>query len=125
MSVLRTGVDLIEIDRFTSAYQRYERRFLERIFTTTELAENGENIASLAARFAAKEAVAKAFGTGIGHVTWQDIEICRGLLGEPILHLHGAAECLAAEQHLDTWSISLSHTPNYAVAFVVAMSSKD
>jgi holo-[acyl-carrier protein] synthase len=125
MSILRTGVDLIEIDRFTSAFQRYEQRFLERLFTSTELAENGKNMASLAARFAAKEAVVKALGTGIGRVTWHDIEICRGPQGEPILYLYGAAERLAAEQHLDTWSLSLSHSQSHAVAFVVAMTGKE
>jgi holo-[acyl-carrier protein] synthase len=125
MSLLRTGVDLVEIERFTSAYQRYAERFLERLFTSSELVENGVNMASLAARFAAKEAVAKAFGTGIGRVSWHEIEICRGEAGEPILHLHGAAERLAADQQLHTWSISLSHTQNYAVAFVVAISSQE
>jgi len=123
MTRLRTGVDLIEIERFTSAFRRYDQRFLRHLFTSTELAENGENMASLAARFAAKEAVAKAFGTGIGHISWHDIEVCRGASGEPILHLHGAAEKLAAEQHLNTWSLSLSHTQEHAIAFVVAMHS--
>ena len=121
MPNLRTGVDLIEIDRFISAYQRYHQRLLHRLFTPTELAENGENMASLAARFAAKEAVSKAFGTGIGHITWQEIEICRGHSGEPILHLHGAAQKLAEAQHLTSWSISLSHSQNHAIAFVVAL----
>jgi len=125
MPILRTGVDLIEIDRFISAYRRYHLRFLHRLFTSTELVENSENMASLAARFAAKEAVAKAFGTGIGHVSWQDIEICRGPAGEPLLQLHGPARRMADEQHLDTWSISLSHTQSHAIAFVVAMSSQD
>ena len=83
MQSLRTGVDLIEIERFESAYRRYGQRLLERLFTPRELAENGESMASLAARFAAKEAVSKAFGTGIGQVTWQEIEIGRGELGEP------------------------------------------
>ncbi len=123
MPGLRTGVDLIEIERFTSAYERYEQRLLQRLFTSTELAENGLNMASLAARFAAKEAVAKAFGTGIGRVAWHDIEICRGEAGEPILHLYGTARRLADEQHLDTWSISLSHTQNYAIALAVAIST--
>ena len=122
MPILRTGVDLVEIDRFTIAYRRYGERLLERLFTSTERAENGKNMASLAARFAAKEAVTKAFGTGIGHITWHDIEICRGARGEPILHLYNIAERTAAEQHLDTWSISLSHSQNLAIAFVVAMS---
>jgi holo-[acyl-carrier protein] synthase len=118
---LRTGVDLIEIDRFISAYQRYDQRFLQRIFTPTELAENGKNMASLAARFAGKEAVAKAFGTGIGSISWKEIEILRGNSGEPILHLHGAAQKIAREQNIITWSLSLSHTQSHAIAMVVAM----
>ncbi len=85
MPDLRTGVDLIEIDRFTAAFLQYKQRLLQRLFTPRELSENGENMASLAARFAAKEAVAKAFETGIGAVSWHDIEICRGASGEPIL----------------------------------------
>lgn len=118
---LRTGVDIIEIDRFTSAFQRYNQRFLRRILTPIELAENGENMASLAARFAAKEAVAKAFGTGIGIISWQDIEIRRGGSGEPVLHLHGAAQKMAEEQNISTWSLSLSHTHSHAIAIIVAM----
>lgn len=125
MPSLRTGVDLIEIERFAFAYRRYNQRLLRRLFTPTELAENGTNMASLAARFAAKEAVAKALGTGIGHITWHDIEIGRGEAGEPILHLLGAALRLATEQHLNNWALSLSHTQEHAIAFVVAMDSKD
>src|SRR4030042_1154990 len=117
---LRTGVDLIEIDRFTSAYQRYELRLLERLFTPRELAENSGKLPSLAARFAAKEAVSKAFGTGIGHISWHDIEICRGRSGEPVLHLYGEAQRLAEEHQLNHWSLSLSHSQDLAIAFVVA-----
>jgi holo-[acyl-carrier protein] synthase len=122
MPSLRTGVDLIDIDRFTSAYQRYNQRLLQRLFTATELAENGVNMASLAARFAAKEAVAKAFGTGIGPITWHNIEICRGASGEPVLCLHDEAQKLAQELRLTSWSLSLSHSCNQAIAFVVCMS---
>ncbi len=125
MLSLRTGVDLVEIERFASAYRRYSQRLLQRVFTATELAENGANLASLAARFAAKEAVSKAFGTGIGKVTWQDIEICRGVSGEPVLQLRGAAAQLAAEQHLSAWSLSLSHTQQHAIAFVVAICNQE
>lgn len=121
MPSLRTGVDLINIDRFMHAYLRFDQRFLKRLFTEAELAENGVNIASLAARFAAKEAVAKAFGTGIGHITWHDIEVCRGRSGEPVLHLYGQAQKMAEEHHLNTWSLSLSHTQDQAIAVVVAM----
>ena len=125
MPSLRTGVDLIEIKRFTSAYQHYNQRLLQRVFTSTELSENGDNMASLSARFAAKEAVAKALGTGIGIVSWKDIEICRATSGEPILNLLGTAKRLATEQGLETWSISLSHTQEHAIAFVVAMGRDD
>jgi holo-[acyl-carrier protein] synthase len=121
MPSLSTGVDIIEIDRFAAAYLRYKQRLLQRLFTSIELAENGENMASLAARFAGKEAVAKAFGTGIGIISWHDIEICRGSSGEPILHLSGAAQRLAEQHHLHTWSLSLSHSQNHAIAFVVAL----
>jgi holo-[acyl-carrier protein] synthase len=121
MPDLRTGVDLIEIDRFTAAFLQYKQRLLQRLFTPRELSENGENMASLAARFAAKEAVSKAFGTGIGAISWHDIEICRGDSGEPVLHLYGAAQRLAEEQHLNTWSLSLSHTQKHAIAFVVVL----
>jgi holo-[acyl-carrier protein] synthase len=121
MTILRTGVDIIEIDRFSAACQNYKQRMLVRLFTDTELDENGENMASLAARFAAKEAVAKALGTGIGPVTWHEIEICRGAAGEPVLHLHGSAQALAEQLNLTTWSLSLSHTQAQAIAFVVAI----
>jgi holo-[acyl-carrier protein] synthase len=113
---------MIEIDRFASAFHRHGERLLRRLFTSVERAEVGDNMASLAARFAAKEAVAKAFGTGIGCVSWHDIEICRGSSGEPVLHLHGPALKLAEQLNLTIWSLSLSHTQNHAIAFVVAFS---
>ncbi len=121
MPSIRTGVDLVEIRRFTDVYEKYRQRFLEHIFTPIELEENGVKMASLAARFAAKEAVSKALGTGIGRVSWHEIEIRRGLVGEPILHLYGVAEELAREEGLHSWSISLSHTSKQAVAMVVVL----
>jgi holo-[acyl-carrier protein] synthase len=121
MPILRTGVDMVEIDRFTVACQKYQQRMLSRLFTETELVENGQNMASLAARFAAKEAVAKALGTGIGPVTWHEIEICRGKAREPVLCLHGSAKRLAEQLGLSTWSLSLSHTQAQAIALVVAL----
>ena len=121
MSRLATGVDLIEIQRVANVIDRFGARFLERVFTPKELAEVGGNVTSLAARFAAKESVAKALGTGIGEIHWQEIEIIRGPAREPTLHLHGAAKQLAQVQSLHTWSISLSHTHTHAVALVVAM----
>lgn len=121
MTKLATGVDLIEVDRIRRVVEEHEERFLKRVFTSRELDEAGSNYASLAARFAAKEAVAKALGTGIGAVAWQEIEILRGPEREPILCLHGAAQSLAQALNLKVWSISLSHTHEHAVAFVVAL----
>ena len=121
MTLLATGVDLIEIERVQSTIQRYGARFLERVFTPQELAEVGNNTASLAARFAAKEAIAKALGTGIGPIAWREIEILRGPARQPLLHLHGAAQKLASEMGFDVWSISLSHTQTHAIAVAVAI----
>ncbi len=123
MSALSTGIDLIEIERLQRVIDRHGRHFLERVFTTQELTEVGGNTASLAARFAAKEAVAKTLGTGIGLVTWHEIEILRQPDCAPELHLHGAADRLAEALGLETWSISLSHTHTHAIAMVVAMGS--
>lgn len=118
---LSTGVDLIEIERVQRAIDRYGPRFLERVFTARELADVGRNPASLAARFAAKEAAAKALRTGIGEVGWCEIEILRGPAREPVLYLHGAAARLAEELNLTTWSVSLSHSLTHAIALVVAL----
>jgi holo-[acyl-carrier protein] synthase len=118
---LRTGIDLIEISRLGNLQAEIRTRFLKRVYTAKELAEAGNSNATLAGRFAAKEAVAKALGTGIGPVSWQDIEIVQGGSKEPVLILHGPAQRLAKEQQLVTWSISISHNQTYAVAVAVAI----
>ena len=121
---LRTGVDLLEVTRLEEAIGRHGQAFLDRIYTPRELKLVGESSGSLAARFAAKEAVAKALGTGIGKVGWHDIEILRGPQGEPVLHLHEEAQQLADLLGLSTWSLSLSHPREHAVASVVAIGGK-
>ena len=118
--MLRTGIDLLEISRIQSLVERYGPRFLERVYTPQELDEVGNNIASLAARFAAKEAVAKALGTGIGPIAWREIEVLRGPQRQPLLCLHGEAARLAQELELEEWSLSLSHSGDLAVAVVAA-----
>ena len=119
--MLRNGIDLVEVERLEGVIQRYGERFLNRVYTPRELMEVGHNPTSLAARFAAKEAVSKALGTGIGVVTWQEIEVLRGSEREPVLHLHGNAAALAQRLGLKTWSLSLSHTHLHAIAMVVAI----
>lgn len=116
---LVTGVDLIEIGRVKDAVERQGERFLNRIFTARELQENDGKMASLAGRFAAKEAVAKALGCGIGDVGWKEVEILRERSGAPALALHGAADRMAAEMGIQAWSLSISHTETLAMAFVV------
>jgi holo-[acyl-carrier protein] synthase len=119
---LRTGVDVVEIERFERLNPAIKARFKKRVFTSQELETCGDSIASLAGRFAVKEAVAKALQTGIGPVSWQDIETVEGPAGEPVLALHGGAARLATQLALTHWSISISHTATIAVAVAIAMS---
>jgi holo-[acyl-carrier protein] synthase len=122
---LATGVDIIEIKRFEGTINRQGERFKQRFFTPTELGQVGENIASLAVRFAAKEAVSKALGTGMGKVRPIEMEVVRDDVRAPHIHLHGEAKRVAESLGLHSWSISLSHTDQYAVAFVVAVGSDE
>jgi holo-[acyl-carrier protein] synthase len=115
------GIDLVEIDRIQAAVERFEGRFLKRVFTPRELSEAGGRPASLAVRFACKEAVSKALRTGIGVIRWHEIEILDGAQGEPVLRLHGAAARQAADLGLEEWSVSLSHSREQAVAVAVGI----
>jgi holo-[acyl-carrier protein] synthase len=119
--ILRTGVDLIEIARIEEVVSRHGKHYLERIFTPSELERSGKRPESLAGRFAAKEAVAKALGSGIGDVAWQEIEILGDEQNAPTLILHGAALQRAKELGLTTWSLSLSHSLTQAIALVIAL----
>ncbi len=121
MTVLRTGVDLLEIARLRSQRPAIRERFLKRVFTEAELAEANDSDATLAGRFAVKEAVSKALGTGIGPVSWQEIETRRGPAGEPVLHLYGKAQARAEQLGLQVWSVSISDTDTHAVAIAVGM----
>lgn len=121
--MLRTGVDIIEIERIAEAIERHGERFFQRFFTEQELAASGRRPSSLAVRFAAKEAAAKALGCGIGDVGWKEIEVVRDDRQGPGLLLHGAAKVMAEGMGLHEWSVSLSHTHEHAIAFVVAMSA--
>ena len=122
---LSVGVDIIELDRIRQAVERHDQRFLTRIFTPQEIARYGHRLPELAARFAAKEAVSKALGVGLNHMSthgigWHEVEVLPDALGKPLVHLSGRAQELATAQGLVEWAISLSHGRDYAVAFVVA-----
>ena len=116
------GVDLVEVGRIRDLCAQWGTRFEERIFTPRELeysSQKHSRIQSLAARFAAKEAVFKALGTGwsLG-MRWKEIEVRNDQYGKPEVHLSGAVHTYAQEKGVQRILISLSHTEQYAVAFV-------
>jgi len=123
MSVLGIGVDLVECARIQRSIDRFGDRFLNRIFTDGEIDYSMSMkfpARHLAARFAAKEAVSKAFGTGIGKAMgWRDIDIRKKPSGEPFLVFSGLAQELAAKRGVTSALITLSHTEHHAIACIV------
>ena len=116
----RVGVDIIEIERVQTVVNRWGQRFLERIYTEAELDFCRNRVPELAVRFAGKEAVMKALGTGRRGVSWRDIEILPNTRRTPLVFLHGRARRRARRLGVEQFAISLSHSRNYAVAAVVA-----
>jgi holo-[acyl-carrier protein] synthase len=123
-AVLTCGTDVVEIRQFTRDLELGGERFLRRIYTPEEIGMSRGNTQRLAARFAAKEATAKALGTGIRGLGWKEIEILRLPTGEPRLALHGRAASRAGDLRLTNWAISFSHTHDVAIAYVVALSAE-
>jgi holo-[acyl-carrier protein] synthase len=127
MSVLGIGVDLVECTRIQRAIDRFGDRFLHRVFTDGEIEYSMSMkfpARHLAARFAAKEAVSKAFGTGIGKAMgWRDIDIRKKPSGEPFLVFSGPAKQLAERRGVSLVLITLSHTEHHATATIVLESA--
>ena len=123
MSVLGIGVDLVECARIERSLERFGEKFLHRVFTDGEIAYSMSMkfpARHLAARFAAKEAVSKAFGTGIGKaIGWRNIDVQKKLSGEPFLVFSGPAQELAAKRGVTSALITLSHTEHHAIACIV------
>jgi holo-[acyl-carrier protein] synthase len=115
------GVDIIEISRFEEACRRRGEGFLRRIFTPAELEINRDRYNSLAARFAAKEAVLKAMDACKSGLSWQDIEILTAPDGKPLVNLLGKAKKIAGEKSVKDLAVTLSHSRDYAVAFAVGV----
>ena len=119
--MIRCGVDMIECERIASGIDRLGERFLNRFFTAGERLDCADTPYRLAARFAAKEAVGKALGTGIGDVSWVEIEIrTDNERRRPQLTLHGKAKARADEMGLTEWDISLTHSKTLAIAVALA-----
>ena len=113
-------MDIVEIGRVHAVMERWGERFLGRIYTEHELAYCRGRAPQLAARFAAKEATMKALGTGRRGVGWRDVEVCNDPSGAPSLKLYRRAARRARDLGLHHFAISISHSRDYAVAFVVA-----
>lgn len=117
------GTDIVEVDRIRAAIERRKTAFINRIFTSgeQEYCQNAKDSAvCFSGRFAAKEAVLKALGTGLREMRWQDIEIIRDELGKPSVQLSAAAALLAQKRGVSRILLSISHTQEHALAFAIA-----
>jgi holo-[acyl-carrier protein] synthase len=121
--ILGVGIDLIEVDRIRGSVERFGERFLKRILRPAEIAycQTFRNPApNYAARFAAKEAISKAFGTGIGRqLSWLDMEVAHRESGEPYVILHASGQTLLTQRGGKQILVSLSHTEHHATAIAV------
>lgn len=120
MTVIASGIDIIEIDRIEQALDRWGARFLHRIYTDGEIAYCGGRAERLAGRFAAKEAASKALGVGIRNLSWRDLEVLPDFRGKPRLLLHGRARDIADRQGLTGFEVSITHSRRDAAAVVIA-----
>ncbi|MDB4687288.1 holo-ACP synthase [Akkermansiaceae bacterium] len=125
MKVIGIGIDVVEVDRIKSSLEEFSERFLSRVFTRLEreyCQKQKMPELHLAARFAAKEAIAKAFGTGIGkEIGWLDMEILRKESGEPEVQLRGDARGYAKQRGVEQIMVSLTHAKQYAAANAVIL----
>lgn len=126
--VIHTGIDIVEVGRIKRAALQWKGGFLDKVFTRREQAYAARGAAMyehLAARFAAKEAVLKAFGGGHGKgIPWTDIEIRRAVSGQPEVCLHGRMKTLQTKLGVRGITVSMSHTRTYAVASVVVVGGR-
>ena len=121
--IIGTGVDIVEISRIKNAAKKWKKSFLEKIFTEKELEYSNEKTSSyqhLAARFAAKEAVVKALGSGLtSRMEWRDIEVWNEQSGKPNVRLGGEVKRISKDMGVKDIIISMSHTRTYAIANVI------
>jgi len=127
MKIIGTGIDIVETARIRESVAKFGDQFLNRCFLPDEIAYcRSMKLPELhlAARFAAKEAISKAFGTGIGRqLGWKDMEICRRESGEPFVVLHGKGTELAQQRGVSEIFVSLSHCQEYGAASAIAVGS--
>lgn len=127
--IVGTGIDIAEVPRVAEAIDRFGERFLRRIFTDTERKycdSKANRVERYAARFAAKEAAMKALGTGWNRgVRWRDIEVYRQPGSRPTIRFHGVAAQFATRLGANNIALSLSHTPEQAIASVILEATRE
>ncbi len=127
MRIIGHGIDLVEVERIRAALERHGDRFTKRLFTTGEQLQAGTGplrVQFFAGRFAAKEAVMKALGTGWARgVAWADIDVHRLSSGKPEIRLSGKCQQIAETLGIGRWEVSITHTGTHAAASVVAVAA--
>jgi holo-[acyl-carrier protein] synthase len=127
MEIIAHGIDLVDCPRIEEMIKRHGKRFIERIFTSSEQAyaeSNKDKIEKLAGRFAAKEAILKLMGTGWrGKIAWTDIEVTNNSTGQPEVTLYGEVKKISEKLGIKHISVSITHTANFAIASAVALVS--
>jgi len=115
------GIDIIEVERVRKVYERHGERFLQRVFTEREVLQCRGKVVRLAGRFAAKEAISKALGTGMHGVKWRELEIVQLRSGRPTVRLHGFAKLRAEQLGLSAFDVSITDVALLSVAVAVAV----
>lgn len=123
------GTDICEVERIKNLYEKYGEKFLNKVFTPDEISycfsQKKQNLTSLAARYAAKESLAKALGTGINGLGWSqginflDVEVIKETNGSIAIKLHNAAQIIADDKNIKKWAVSISHEKNYVVSTII------
>lgn len=117
------GIDIIEVDRVRKVYARHPERFLKRVFTPLEVLQCRGKVTRLAGRFAAKEAISKALGTGLHGVSWQEMEVVQLRSGRPSVRLHGNAKRRAEQLGLSAFDVSIADLAQLSIAIAVGVQS--
>src|SRR5437763_10816396 len=118
---IAVGIDIIEVDRVRKVYEHHGERFLRRVFTEREILQCRGKINRFAARFAAKEAISKALGTGIHGIAWREMEIVQLRSGRPTVRLHGNAKKRAELLGLSAFDVSMADLAQFSIAIAVAV----
>ena len=118
---IAVGIDIIEVDRVRKVYEHHGERFLKRVFTEAEVRQCRGKATRLAGRFAAKEAISKALGTGIHGVAWREMEIVQLRSGRPTVTLHGRAKRRAELLGISAFDVSIADLKDFSIAVAVAV----